>query len=88
MKPGEAIHWRPQPFTFPHLPDALCQYTDPEIFYPEKGQDTRSAKKVCRRCDEQDDCLQWALEHEEVFGVWGGLSVRQRKRLLGKGSAA
>jgi len=88
MKPGEALHWQPRPFAFPDLPDALCQETDPEAFFPEKGGTTTNAKKVCGRCDEQADCLQWALEHREEFGVWGGLSTRQRKKLLGKGSAA
>lgn len=88
MKPGDAFHWQPRPFAIPHLPDALCQNTDPEIFYPDKGGTATDAKKVCRSCDEQDPCLQWALDHDERYGVWGGLSPGQRKKLLGKGSAA
>lgn len=84
MKPGEAIHWQPRPFAFPHLPDALCQNTDPELFYPEMGESSVDAKRVCRRCDERTDCLQWALDHQERWGIWGGLGPGQRQQLRTK----
>jgi WhiB family redox-sensing transcriptional regulator len=60
---------------------ALCAQTDPEAFFPEKGGSTREAKKVCLACDVRDRCLQYALEHDERFGIWGGLSERERRRL-------
>ncbi len=60
---------------------ALCAQTDPEAFFPEKGGSTREAKKVCFSCDVRDRCLQYALEHDERFGIWGGLSERERRRL-------
>ena len=60
---------------------ALCAQTDPEAFFPEKGGSTREAKKVCRACDVRADCLEYALEHDERFGIWGGLSERERRRL-------
>jgi len=60
---------------------ARCAETDPEIFYPEKGGSTRDAKLVCRYCDVREQCLQYALEHDERFGIWGGLSERDRRVL-------
>ena len=60
---------------------ALCAQTDPEAFFPEKGGSTREAKKVCRVCEVRTECLEYALEHDERFGIWGGLSERERRRL-------
>jgi WhiB family redox-sensing transcriptional regulator len=65
---------------------ALCAQTDPEAFFPEKGGSTREAKKVCRSCEVRADCLEYALEHDERFGIWGGLSERERRKLK-RGSA-
>jgi WhiB family transcriptional regulator, redox-sensing transcriptional regulator len=60
---------------------ALCAQTDPEAFFPEKGGSTREAKRVCLSCDVRSDCLEYALAHDERFGIWGGLSERERRRL-------
>jgi WhiB family redox-sensing transcriptional regulator len=60
---------------------ALCAQTDPEAFFPEKGGSTREAKRVCRSCEVRAECLEYALEHDERFGTWGGLSERERRRL-------
>ncbi|MCA1984051.1 WhiB family transcriptional regulator [Nocardioides nematodiphilus] len=60
---------------------ALCAQTDPEAFFPEKGGSTREAKKVCQTCDVRDDCLESALMNDERFGIWGGLSERERRKL-------
>ena len=60
---------------------ALCAQTDPEAFFPEKGGSTREAKRVCLSCDVRSECLDYALAHDERFGIWGGLSERERRRL-------
>jgi len=60
---------------------ALCAQTDPEAFFPEKGGSTREAKRVCRSCDVRSECLEHALENDERFGIWGGLSERERRRV-------
>jgi WhiB family transcriptional regulator, redox-sensing transcriptional regulator len=60
---------------------ALCAQTDPEAFFPEKGGSTREAKRICTGCEVRGECLQYALEHDERFGIWGGLSERERRRL-------
>ena len=61
--------------------DALCAQTDPEAFFPEKGGSTRDAKKVCGSCAVRAQCLEYALANDERFGIWGGLSERERRRL-------
>ena len=60
---------------------ALCAQTDPDIFFPEKGGSTREAKKVCQACPVRGECLEYALTHDERFGIWGGLSERERRKL-------
>ena len=60
---------------------ALCAQTDPEAFFPEKGGSTREAKKVCTQCEVRGECLDYALAHDERFGIWGGLSERERRKL-------
>ncbi|SEE98401.1 WhiB family transcriptional regulator [Ruania alba] len=60
---------------------ALCAQTDPEAFFPEKGGSTREAKRVCVSCDVRAECLEYALAHDERFGIWGGLSERERRKL-------
>jgi WhiB family transcriptional regulator, redox-sensing transcriptional regulator len=78
----------PDDFVFPpETPDeqwqerALCAQTDPEAFFPEKGGSTREAKRICMGCEVRDACLEYALAHDERFGIWGGLSERERRRL-------
>ncbi len=60
---------------------ALCAQTDPEAFFPEKGGSTREAKKVCTQCEVRAECLEYALANDERFGIWGGLSERERRKL-------
>ena len=65
---------------------ALCAQTDPEAFFPEKGGSTREAKRICVGCEVRDECLEYALANDERFGIWGGLSERERRRLKRKAS--
>ncbi|CAM2936656.1 Transcriptional regulator WhiB [Prescottella defluvii] len=60
---------------------ALCAQTDPEAFFPEKGGSTREAKRICLGCEVRGECLDYALANDERFGIWGGLSERERRRL-------
>jgi len=61
--------------------DSLCAQTDPEAFFPEKGGSTREAKKICGSCEVRNSCLEYALENDERFGIWGGLSERERRKI-------
>lgn len=60
---------------------APCSTTDLEAFFPEKGGTARDAKRVCAGCDIRERCLQYAMDRDERFGVWGGFSERERRRL-------
>lgn len=68
----------------PWMDGAVCAQTDPDSFFPEKGEPVKDAKKVCLGCDVRDECLAYALRNNERFGVWGGLTERQRRKLAGK----
>src|SRR6478735_5375240 len=61
--------------------DANCLGVDPDLFFPERGASTREAKEVCRGCVVREECLEFALQNGEKFGIWGGLSERERRRL-------
>ncbi len=63
------------------MADGLCRQVDGEVWYPEKGSSNRDAKQICLACPVKDECLQYALEHDEQFGVWGGLSSAERRNL-------
>lgn len=58
-----------------------CVGVDPDLFFPERGQSTREAKEICRTCPVKEECLEWALTRTEPFGIWGGTSERERKRI-------
>ena len=60
---------------------ANCMGVDPDLFFPERGASTREAKEVCRGCVVQEDCLEYALANGEKFGIWGGLSERERRKI-------
>lgn len=62
--------------------DALCAQTDPETFFPEKGQSGRPAKEICARCPVASQCLDYALT-TGASGVWGGTSEKDRRGMGG-----
>lgn len=62
--------------------DALCAQTHPEAFFPQKGHSSKAAKAMCARCEVITECLQLAIDNDEEFGVWGGLSARERRNLV------
>ena len=72
LSPADDASWRLE---------ALCAETDPEAFFPEKGGSTRDAKRVCTGCTVRAQSLEFALANDERFGIWGGLSERERRRI-------
>ena len=60
---------------------ANCLGVDPDLFFPERGASTKEAKEVCRGCVVRAQCLEYALENSEKFGIWGGMSERERRRI-------
>lgn len=72
--------------TEPWVEQSVCSQTDPEVFFPEKGSTTTDAKSVCAVCPVRarflggsGECLDYALRRGERFGIWGGLSERERR---------
>lgn len=65
--------------------DGDCASTDPELFYPEKGGSAQPAKRVCAGCPVRITCAEFALTGGDPHGVYGGLSERDRRRLLAAG---
>ncbi|QEU90303.1 WhiB family transcriptional regulator [Streptomyces kanamyceticus] len=60
---------------------ALCAQTGADFFFPEPGSSVREAKYICRMCEMRPACLEYALANDERFGVWGGLSEKERYAL-------
>ena len=60
---------------------AACYGIDPEIFFPASEEDASLALSYCTACPIRDICLAWALRNRERYGVWGGLTEQQRRRL-------
>ena len=60
---------------------ANCLGVDPDLFFPERGASTKEAKLVCQGCVVREDCLEYVLSNGEKFGIWGGLSERERRRI-------
>ena len=60
---------------------ANCLGVDPELFFPERGVSTREARAVCQGCVVKDECLDFAIRNSEKFGIWGGKSERERRRV-------
>lgn len=70
------------------MDEGLCQETDPEAFFVEKGGDTRPAKRVCASCPVRQVCLDYAMDEQIQFGVWGGVSAKERIRIAARQRAA
>jgi WhiB family redox-sensing transcriptional regulator len=80
---GKNMHAENEPFTPERgwQDQANCLGVDPDLFFPERGASTREAKEVCKGCVVRGECLEYALANGEKFGIWGGLSERERRRL-------
>ncbi|GGT05475.1 hypothetical protein GCM10010254_27190 [Streptomyces chromofuscus] len=61
--------------------EALCAQTGADFFFPEPGSSVREAKRICGLCEMRTACLDFALANDERFGVWGGLSEKERLQL-------
>lgn len=64
--------------------EALCREVELDIFFPKPPVNHEPAKRVCRLCPVIDECLNFALETDQVHGVWGGWSPRRRRVYLNR----
>lgn len=71
----------------------MCRYEDPELFFPisESSDDAKrqieEAKQICKICQVNQKCLEWALERPKEDGVWGGTTKEERVAMRAKGRA-
>lgn len=63
------------------MEQAKCVGMADEVFFPERGQSVNEAKAICASCPVREACLEYALVAVERFGIWGGASERERRRL-------
>ena len=71
------INWTALPGTW--VAEAVCAQSDPELFYPEQGATNHhTVKAMCRQCPVQTECLTFALDNNEQYGIWGGYGVKER----------
>lgn len=64
------------------LPDRACADTDPEIFFPGRTGSAREALDLCSQCLHRQACLEWAIDTEQLFGVWGGTTAEERTAMI------
>lgn len=78
---------KPEPLPRPDADDSwmvqgTCRSVDPDMWFPDRGNGTsHKAKAICRDCPVQRRCLEWALAHNETFGIWGGEDADTRFRM-------
>lgn len=60
---------------------AACRDEITDHFYPRRGEDLHIPRSICARCPITDECLEFALDAGEHFGVWGGTSERERRQI-------
>lgn len=65
----------------PWVTQGACQGHDPDLFFPTQGESVAQAKAICGDCPVREACLEYALENGEKFGIWGGTSERERRRI-------
>jgi WhiB family redox-sensing transcriptional regulator len=60
---------------------AACRGTDPDLFFPDRGESADPARQICARCPARQPCLAYALDTGITHGIWGGLTERERRVL-------
>lgn len=64
--------------------EGACRSSDTAVFFPDRGASTKEAKDICNGCPVKEECLDYALMNGEKFGIWGGYSERERRRIKRK----
>ncbi len=61
--------------------DANCIGEDPDLFFPERGDDISEVKRICKACTVREECLDYALSHSITHGIWGGEAYKRRSQI-------
>jgi WhiB family redox-sensing transcriptional regulator len=75
------LHPAPSPVALDWASQAACRTSDPDALFVQGAAQNR-AKQVCRGCPVRTACLADALDRRTEFGVWGGMTERERRALL------
>ena len=59
-----------------------CRGGNKEPFFPDKGDNSKKPKEPCVECSVRETCLEYAIEHKIRFGIWGGATERERRRII------
>lgn len=62
--------------------DAACNGIDPDLFFSSDDKAQRRALELCKACPVREECLRWAVEHREMYGIWGGMEESDRRSLI------
>lgn len=81
-RPGVLIDAHVPESTWMHR--AVCRGLSSELFYPDDKCGSEAAKLVCSACPVRAECLEYALELHERWGVWGGTSEHERRRIAAR----
>jgi WhiB family redox-sensing transcriptional regulator len=65
----------------------LCRGVEPEVFFPISEEDAWRAKEICAACNVRESCLAFSLTHRERYGVWGGVTEKERQDMFRRGVA-
>ena len=65
---------------------ASCRTADPDVFFPSPENDPAEAVRICKGCPVMLECRDWAFDTRVYYGVWGGLTERERRRALRRGA--
>jgi WhiB family redox-sensing transcriptional regulator len=76
-----SLHWEAVLTDTSWQDKGRCAEVDPEAWFPEKGGSAAPAKKICRGCPVVQECLEYALTNDIVWGIWGATSPKERRRL-------
>lgn len=60
---------------------SLCRQTDPDMFFFDHGREAANAKRICASCPVQAECLQDAVARNEEWGIWGGMTGPERRKI-------
>ena len=66
----------------PWAAQAECRGEDPTLFFPGPDDESEPALAICQRCPVTEECLAYAIEARERYGIWGGTTERQRRRIM------
>mgnify|MGYP001250654885 FL=1 len=62
---------------------AMCKNLETEVFFPSRGEAVTPIKIICKSCPVVKPCLEYAMKSGEKFGIWGGTSERDRRKMRG-----